>query len=359
MTNPLIGHDVCIFNLTTLQTLSPKRTTGSNFYFTTPYYYDGLAYYGNETFVRCAEETKRYAECSSLHICVIQGSREQDFIQSEFPSKNIVVVSQPYDLTVRLSNDTCNVIANGRSLLLRDASKYASIDRRFVIGNKTLIAEPISVAARGNDREFLDVIEWVVNALFYGEEQGLTKNTSRCKNKTPLAGNVSDLNFMNAVYCVGNYGDLLPVRVGEMNHINNGTTGMLFATPFGDLDRDTDSAFVPGRALLDIIMERGYLRCGVVTHVEYTGDNISDSHELVGLGLMSSDYCRALAAAIFEGDDAAVKVIYFSENENSSVAALTTSEIDVLSGARVELKYDFASDSHVGFHFSEPYYYGA
>jgi len=47
-----------------------ERTTGSGFTFSSPYYYDGMAYFGNDTFVRCAEEYKRFDECSSLLICV-------------------------------------------------------------------------------------------------------------------------------------------------------------------------------------------------------------------------------------------------------------------------------------------------
>ena len=34
-----------------LQPLSSKRTTGAGFTFSSPYYYDGMAYFGNESFV--------------------------------------------------------------------------------------------------------------------------------------------------------------------------------------------------------------------------------------------------------------------------------------------------------------------
>ena len=335
-----------------------KTTTDANFQFTTPYYYDGLAYYGNKTFVGCAEDNKRFGECSSLRICVTKSTTVHDFLKLNFPSDHIIAVTQSDDLVEGLLNGTCNVMVQYRLLLPRGASKDIFGGRQFVLGNETATNVPVSIVTRGGDQEFSDVIEWVVNALFYGEEHDLTKNMSRCDGKKPMPGNVSDLNFMNAVYCVGNYGDIVRARTLDnngMNQINNGTTGMLHATPFGDVSRDIDSSSVSGRDHVDDIKKLGCLRCGVVTPVEYIGNNFSESDKLVG---MSVDYCRALAAAIFQGDSGAVKFIKFSENDDSSIAALTKSEIDVLSRARVEVNRDFKSNSRVGFHFSEPYYYG-
>lgn len=281
----------------------------------------------------------------------MEGTTGNDFVQSNFPSEYIVVAQQSDELAVRLGNNSCNVIARDFSLLPSDASTDIFRDRPFVLGNKSMTIEPLSIVTRGDDEEFAHVIDFIINALFYGQERELTKNVSRCANNTPMAGNVSDLNFMNAVYCVGNYEDLMPaslIDISVMNQINDGTTGMLYASPFGDLNRNTDSASVPGPDSVHQIKKRGYLKCGVLTPAGYPGIDISSIDNLVD---MSADYCRAVAAAIFQGDDGAVEVITFSEDYNSSIAALTAFEIDVLSGARVE--------QCVGIHFSEPYFYGA
>jgi len=44
------------------------------------------------------------------------------------------------------------------------------------VGDKLMTKEPLSIVTRNNDREFSDVINWVVHSLFYGEEQGMTKD---------------------------------------------------------------------------------------------------------------------------------------------------------------------------------------
>jgi len=224
-----------------------------------------------------------------------------------------------------------------------------------------LTKEPLAIVTRNNDREFSDIINWVVQALFYGEEQGLTKNSSLCQNYTNFTSPGSDLNFMNAVYCVGNYGELISeVEQNHrgMNQINNGTTGMLYATPFGELeneDDDLEDIDVTVGTLLDDIRKKGSLNCGVVVPDGSDGE-IATSDKLFG---MSVEYCRTLAAALFDGDSKLVNLTTFSENDNSSFVALNNGTIDVLAGGRVEKKHDFVSSLSVGgFVFSTPYYYG-
>lgn len=216
--------------------------------------------------------------------------------------------------------------------------------------------EPLAVVTRNNDREFSDVINWVVHALFYGEEQGITKTMSRCQQVSNLTEHTSDLDFMNAVYCVGNYGEILSDEEKNnqgMNQINNGTTGMLYAMPFGDLERN--SGVVDANTALEKIRKKGLLECGVVVPDGYTGD-ISNSDKLIG---MNVSFCRALAAALFHGNFKAVRLVKFSEKDISSLESLGNGTIDVLAGRRVERKYDFESSPSLGgFHFSTPFYHG-
>jgi len=339
-----------------------ERTTGAGFTFSSPYYYDGMAYFGNENLVECAEKQQRYDDCSPLLICAGQESTSHDFVQSSFPSDFLMVSSSLDEMTEMLWNDTCNVIATDRSYLLNLASSDENSDRKFIVGNMLLTKEPLAIVTRNNDREFSDIINWVVQALFYGEEQGLTKDSSLCQNYSNLTSHhVSDLNFMNAVYCVGNYGEIISeVEQNHrgMNQINNGTTGMLYATPFGELeneDDDLEDIDVTVGTLLDDIRKKGSLNCGVVVPDGSDGE-IATSDKLFG---MSVEYCRTLAAALFDGDSKLVNLTTFSENDNSSFVALNNGTIDVLAGGRVEKKHDFVSSLSVGgFVFSTPYYYG-
>ena len=68
----------------------------------------------------------------------------------------------------------CNVLSEVRSGLNYLAySNVESKDLGFVVGAKTLSKEPLAIVTRQNDREFSDIINWVMQALFFGEEQAL------------------------------------------------------------------------------------------------------------------------------------------------------------------------------------------
>jgi len=352
--------DLLIFSDThTVEREVRERTTGAGFTFSSPYYYDGMGYFGNDTFVRCAEEKKRFGDCSPLLICVENSTTNYDTIESYFPLDFFTVASSLENMISMLLSGICNVITDDRSILLELAQSEQHVDGQFVVGNKTISKEPLAIVTRKDDREFSDIINWVVQALFYGEEQELTKDSSPCQNYTNWTSRVSDLDFLNAVYCVGNYGELYDEiqKNRGMNHINTGTTGMLYAIPFGELDNEDydgigDIMNISASLLNRIGKETGSLNCGVIVPHNFTG-NSEKSDMLIG---MSIAYCQSVAAALFNGDFNNVNLLNFTNND--AFVALNNGTIDVLAGAEIKREYDFASPSLGGFHFSTPYYYG-
>ena len=315
-----------------------------------------MSYFGNEKLVRCAEKNMRYKECASLVICVDKDLTSYDFVSSSFPSTFFLPTSSEDERIELMMNGTCNVIANDRSWLLAETiSRSGLVGGDLIVGEKLMTKEPLAFVTRNDDREFSDIINWILHALFYGEEQGLSTTSSLCQNYTTPQMAITDLHFLNAVFCVGNYGDI--VFDGErgnrgINQINSWTP-MLYAIPFGDLEDVDESLDESGR--LNDIRNDGLLKCGVnLPDYNFTG-NLTNSDKLVG---MKVDYCYTLASALFNGNWEAVQFVTFSENVDDSYAALDNGTIDVISGARIEKKYDFESTSLGGFQYSTPFYYG-
>lgn len=236
--------------------------------------------------------------------------------------------------------DKCNVLVSEDFFIQSATSRNIDFqNRNFTRGSKRITKEPHGMVTNNYDREFSDVVNWVVQALLFGEQEGLRRDLSLCQNYTDsISYRASDLHFLNAVFCVGNYGDILGEGNSDnrgMNQANNGT-GMLYAVPFGNLDRD-DFVGPTTSSMLAKIRNETSLRCGVVVPRGFRGD-VADSNELVGIGV---DYCRTLSAGIFIGDPHAVHFFTFPDIDNSSAIALVNGTIDVLVGERVQQKYDF------------------
>jgi hypothetical protein len=259
----------------------------------------------------------------------------------------------------KLLNNECTVIAHERSLLLDLAISLGTNGNNFVVGKKLVTKEPLAIVTRDTNREFSDAVNWVVQALFYGEEQGMTKNDGLCQGYSNPTQRVEDLNFLNAVYCVGSYNDILDGNIDNrgLNQINNGTTGMLYAIPYGYVTEEsvsgTDADLSGSR--IEGIKARGSLNCGVIVPDLFSGD-IMNSTGLLG---MSFDFCRTLSAALLNGDSDSLNVLTFEENSDGSFIALNDGKLDILAGVRFEQKRDFKGPSTLpGFYSSAPYYYG-
>ena len=320
-----------------------------------------MAYFGNETFVECAEDEKRYDECADLKICVLEGSTDQEFVEIAFPVDVILVTYSPGEELEMLLEGKCNVIASIHSVLLDLLSGMENNSDKFVLGDKLMTKEPLAAVTQNNDQPFSDIVNWVIQALFHGEEKGITKDPEKCQSQVDYITHLSSLNFLNAVYCVGNYGEIVfngtDTSIG-MNSINGGDSGMLYAIPFGRLDRDDigGSVSISTFTLLGAIKRAGSLNCGVVVLDGLESDiNLTNTSEILG---MSIDYCHALAAALFKGDYKAVNILQFSGSD-TSFNALSNGAIDVLAGSKVELNRDIGLNAkHEGFHFSSAYYFG-
>ena len=162
--------------------------------------------------------------------------------------------------------------------------------------------------------------------------------------------------YMLAVYCVGNYqsfwdGEEWEEIRGEqeVNLINNGTS-MIFPIEFGDL-MDPNAGTVQGT--LEAIRSKGRLDCGVVVPKDR---NVSLVDAKGALGV-SASYCKALSAAILNGDVESIELWPYS-GESDAVEALNNGTVDVVTGAKAQMQYDLGGPDVPGVYFTTPYLYG-
>lgn len=207
-----------------------EREAQQSLSFSTPYFYDGASYNGIETYVNCAYAQKRYDECEEMQICVVGGTTA-DYVKEHWSPGFWSEHNTYKELFESYENGTCNVIAGDRQAI-SSQMLTANLTDPYVIGNKTFSNEPLSIVTRNDESEWSDIVNWVIHSLIYGEKVGL--NQSECDYDTP-ATVASELNYLNAVYCVGSYGEIFNRTFGadnrtNINEINLGT-GELMPNP--------------------------------------------------------------------------------------------------------------------------------
>jgi ABC-type amino acid transport substrate-binding protein len=321
-----------------------------------------MVFAGNKTFVQCAEEQRRYGECASLFICVTNSTTDYAYVASHFTTSFFVVTTSVDESLRQYLHNTCNVIASSRLELLN--YKYIDgslIDATFIIGNKTFNNDPLAFVTRRDDTEWSNIVNWVLQALFFGEKQGITSDASKCQRTTDsLSTRPSALNYLNAVYCVGNYAEIYnsselekPERT-TINTINNGTA-MLYDIPYGNLDSTNPNMFYELSDTFDAIKNRNVLNCGLLVQDGYISEeNITGSGGLFGMGV---SFCQILASSMLQGNLDAVNFTTF-QSVGSSLLALNGGKVDVHLGLTADMSHNFGNQSFAGVTFSTPYYYG-
>ena len=182
----------------------------------------------------CAYKQKRYDECSDLFICVV-GSTAADHISRHFSPDFYSDEFSWDEIFQRYRNGTCNVVAGDRQAtsLQMEAANLSN----YIVGANTFTNEPLAIVTRNDETEWSDILNWVVQSLFYGERQGVFENASLCE-KDKLSTIPSELDYLKAVYCVGNYGEIYARGFNtsdnrsNINRINNGTGEYPHELPF-------------------------------------------------------------------------------------------------------------------------------
>ena len=161
--------------------------TKGSYIFSKIYFYVRAIYMGNQTYVECAESKQRYGHCSEMRICAAYPSSHYDFLRRQFPSDYIVPVLNPQGKAIPILdyhvNGTCNTVFDNEIVFLEYSSEYDvfNLRRNVFFGTETEGIDPQGIVTRSDDREFTDVMSWVVNAAIYGEEQNISNNPSFCK----------------------------------------------------------------------------------------------------------------------------------------------------------------------------------
>eukprot|EP00986_Skeletonema_menzelii_P006054 scaffold2287_cov135-Skeletonema_menzelii.AAC.5 len=304
----LLNHEVDVLfagDSFTLEKLVREPSTGElgKFAFGYPYYTDSVVYFGLETYVKCAEDQKRYEECVDLSICAVDTPEIRPLITSFFPPSFIRFGPFP-EMESSLKNETgCNYIS--RNLL--------------------------SSVVRWDDAIWYDVVQGSTSSVFRATQIGLWKDESECPANSTLTNKlrnkvgevpletISDISFHNAPYCLGNGMEAFRAHLGN-TVVSLGPDAYLPSIDAPNLALYVDPMY-------------NLTRTSLAT-------------------LVNVKFCEILSVAIFQGKPDAVNITYIDELDYSSFPQ----EYDIIAGGSWEARVGFDTTNLGTMSMSYPYY---
>ncbi|KAI2496978.1 Bacterial periplasmic substrate-binding protein [Fragilaria crotonensis] len=167
-----------------------EPSVGAGFEFTMPYLYNGVGFGGRQPYLDCVEQRNFTGECSTVLICVSQGTTHVEIVGDWAPSANVLPVESANALYTNFIEGSCNVITEeqtGISATVLELKGYTEND--YVVGTTQFSKEPLAVVTREGDAFWSDFVYWVVESLFSAEERDIEQANA---NEFPETSNFGD-----------------------------------------------------------------------------------------------------------------------------------------------------------------------
>ena len=207
--------------------------------------------------------------CRALNVCVYLGSSHEAYVDRHLGGSNYISQDPTDTLNQPFMNGDCNVVTSAAPETTLADLRDLNYTGEFYISDKVHEKEPLAAMSPGDDAEFGDFISWMIHGLNAAWGRNITQETAaQFLPTTDLFGEQYSNMFIDAVSLIGNMKELYNRTLREehalVNTINNGSTGLLYAMPFGDtlIKTTTDGPGVNGT--LQSIADREVLRCGII-----------------------------------------------------------------------------------------------
>ena len=247
----LQSGEIDVLSRQTTNTYSREISLGANFGPT-------IFYDGQGLMVNADLGVESALELDGASICILPGTTSEKNVSDYFRANNMsfepVVFESGDEWRSAFFSGRCDVATSDRSDLA-SARAVANDPSQFVILPETISKEPLGPSVPQGDDDWWGIMSWVVYALFFAEERGITSQNvdeflesedpeiQRFLGVTEGLGSMAGLDdkwAYNAIKQVGNYEELFERHLGPdtplglSRGLNKPWTegGLLYAPPF-------------------------------------------------------------------------------------------------------------------------------
>ena len=155
-----------------------SHAAGSHLVYTRPLLWDGVGFllYG-------ASPIKSARELSSKKICFLAETGVEETVRAWFAREHLSFVPFPFqeegEMQAAFTTNNCGALAGERTRLAQTRATLAEHGRHTRLLPETIGNDPLAAAVRDDDRQWLAIVNWLVEALIAAEELGVTRANVR------------------------------------------------------------------------------------------------------------------------------------------------------------------------------------
>lgn len=142
-------------------------------------------------------------------MCVTEGTTQSQRLKAILPPENLREASDTEETIEWFVMGQCNAIGGGYVELASIDVVQPSFQGQYELGTQGFSRESLALVTREDDLTWSLFVRWVVTAIIYAEEEGITRATFQQMPRVGLfAPLIDDGMFRNAVRAVGSLGEL-------------------------------------------------------------------------------------------------------------------------------------------------------
>jgi general L-amino acid transport system substrate-binding protein len=151
-----------------------SHTVGAHLAFTRPVLWDGVGFllYG-------ASPVKSAPGLTSKKICFLAETGVEETVRAWFAREHLSFVPFPFqeegEMQAAFTTNNCGALAGERTRLAQTEATLAEHGRPTRLLSEAIGNDPLAAAVREDDRQWISIVSWVMEALVAAEELGVTQ----------------------------------------------------------------------------------------------------------------------------------------------------------------------------------------
>ena len=154
------------------------HAAGTHLVFTRPVLWDGVGF-----LLPAANHVTRARELNGKKVCFLGETTVEESVRAWFAREHLDFVPFPFqeegEMQAAFATGNCGALAGDRTRLAQTRAVMALHGKSTRLLPESISKDPVASAVREDDRQWIAIVNWVMEALVEAEESGVTQSNVR------------------------------------------------------------------------------------------------------------------------------------------------------------------------------------